>query len=429
MRPLAAGWTLMLMTVFSATTQAELAYPIVDTGQTICYDDRGRVIPAPRNPGAPFYGQDAQHVGHRPSYAVIADGRVVRDQVTGLFWTRSIDWDGNGVIDVNDKFTRPQLDAKAERLNRDAYGGRTDWRVPTVKQLYSLIQFNGVQPDPRARTGAGGRFFIDGSVFGFGWGDVASGDRIIDAQVWSSTNSTGPTMGGDASFFGVNFADGRIKAYPLKDPRRRSTDKAYYAMLVAGNPDYGVNDFQDHGDGTLTDRATGLMWTRRDSAQRMNWRDALAYVQKKNAANHLGHNDWRLPNAKELQSLADYARSPHATHSPAISPLFDLSAKEITARAFTPGGDYGYHWTGTTFSDLGPRGQAHHSSAVYVCFFEALGKVRGRVLDAHGAGAQRTDPKAPSQRFSPGDFHGPQGDYISINNYVLLVRDAVPPAR
>ena len=71
-------------------------------------------------------------------------------------------------------------------------------------------------------------------------------------------------------------------------------------LCVRGNPSYGKNDFHDNGDGTITDRATGLMWSKADSGKGMNWEAALAWVQAKNAKKYLGHNDWRLPNAKEL---------------------------------------------------------------------------------------------------------------------------------
>jgi hypothetical protein len=43
-------------------------------------------------------------------------------------------------------------------------------------------------------------------------------------------------------------------------------------------------------------------------------------------------------------------------------------------------------------------------------------------LDVHGAGAQRSDPKAGDPRiFSRG--RGPQGDVIRIYNYARLVRN------
>ncbi len=415
---------IMLATLCRLASAQTYSYTIVDTGQTTYYNDQNGVITVPPAPSDPFYGQDAQYDGNQPDYDVIAGGAVVEDNVTGLFWTQSIDIDGVAGIDAGDKLTRAALDARVTQLNSTAYGGRTDWRAPTVKELYSVIRFDGIQPRPQAATGAGGAFFLDGSVFDFEWGDVASGDRIIDMQVWSSTDYTSVTMVNDQSFMGVNFADGRIKGYPLQTPRS-GADGEYYAMLVAGNPDYGVNGFVDNGDGTITDRATGLEWTQEDSPLRMNWEDVLADVQQKNEQNHLGHDDWRLPNAKELHSLVDYTRSPDATSSPAIDPLFQLTATEQTAGDFTDAnGDYGFHWTGTTFLELDQTGSVRSSSAVYISFFEVLGNPFGTVLDVHGAGAQRTDPKTVGDR-SPGDFFGPQGDYISINNYALLVR-AVP---
>ena len=46
--------------------QTTTTYPIVDTGQTACYDDSGAEITCPAQ-GAAFYGQDAQHTGNAPS--------------------------------------------------------------------------------------------------------------------------------------------------------------------------------------------------------------------------------------------------------------------------------------------------------------------------------------------------------------------------
>jgi hypothetical protein len=64
---------------------------------------------------------------------------------------------------------------------------------------------------------------------------------------------------------------------------------------------------------------------------------------------------------------------------------------------------------------------------VYVCFGRGLGYVNGVWQDVHGAGCQRSDPKAGD----PGEYpygHGPQGDAIRILNYVRLVRGPAAPA-
>jgi hypothetical protein len=67
--------------------------------------------------------------------------------------------------------------------------------------------------------------------------------------------------------------------------------------------------FTDHGDGTVTDNFTGLMWTKdANLAGIKTWQEALDYVANMNTGSGTyGHTDWRLPNVKELASLVDYA--------------------------------------------------------------------------------------------------------------------------
>jgi hypothetical protein len=121
-----------------------------------------------------------------------------------------------------------------------------------------------------------------------------------------------------------------------------------------------------------------------------------------------------LPNAKELQSIIDYERSPSYTNSAAISEIFQIA--EITNEAGEK--DYPSYWTSTTHYD-GPS----PNKAVYVCFGRALGYMNGQWMDVHGAGAQRSDLKDGDPNNYP-EGHGPQGDAIRIYNYVRLVRDA-----
>ncbi len=58
------------------------------------------------------------------------DGTIT-DMVTGLMWEKAQSyekWD----------------DAKSSAKNATT-GGYTDWRVPTIKKLYSLVDFSGSQ--------------------------------------------------------------------------------------------------------------------------------------------------------------------------------------------------------------------------------------------------------------------------------------------
>ena len=80
--------------------------------------------------------------------------------------------------------------------------------------------------------------------------------------------------------------------------------------------------------------------------------------------------------------------------------------------------NYGFYWTSTTHLD----GRNIYDSAAYVCFGEALGQMNGRVMDVHGAGALRSDPKSGDADDYP-QYRGPQGDIVYVYNFCLLVRD------
>jgi hypothetical protein len=407
----------------ASTPSSPLPFLVVDTGQVKTFDALSEI--AAPTAGRPFYGQDAQLSGNRPRYSRSAGGLTVLDEVTGLTWQKSPDTNGDGKIDSLDKMTLAEARARPAVLNAARYGGYDDWRLPTIKELYSLMNFAGT--DPSGATGndtSGLTPFIDRAYFDFGYGDTARGERIIDMQYASSTVYVSTTMLGSPTMFGVNFADGRIKGYTLDMSYQGPGDAKFPVRLVRGAA-YGENDFADNGDGTISDRASGLMWTKGDSAAGMNWQEALAWAQARNAANHLGHSDWRLPNAKELQGIVDYTRSPDTTASAALSPLFTSTG--ITNEAGKA--DFPFYWTSTTHeSQAGGPGGVTGGAAVYIAFGRAMGYMTApwdptlsAWLDVHGAGAQRSDPKVGN----PADFphgRGPQGDAIRINNFVRLVR-------
>ena len=422
----------------------DVPYPVVGTGQAKCYDDRSE-IPPPQ-PGQPFYGQDAQQKSQRASYALSADGLTVQDKITGLTWQRCPDTNGDGKLDRSDKLTLVQANALPAKLNAAKFGGFDDWRLPSIKELYSLFDASGTDPSgPGDPDTSKLRPFIDTKYFQFAYGDTRSGERVIDSQYASDTKYVGKGARGFDKLFGVNFADGRIKGYDLFMPGGR-VEKTFFLQCVRGNPGYGKNDFRDNGDGTVTDRATGLMWSKDDSGRGMNWWDALAWVQKMNVEKFLGHDDWRLPNVKELQSLVDYTRSPDTTGTAAIDPVFRCT--KITNEDGKA--DFPFYWSATTH--VGIRGGG---AAMYVAFGQAAGWMSPRAqaggppperpggpggfppgpppqqgesagpyhfVDVHGAGAQRSDPKSGDPAMFP-HGRGPQGDVIRINNFVRIARN------
>jgi hypothetical protein len=292
--------------------------------------------------------------------------------------------------------------------------GYDDWRLPTIKELYSLILFSGDDPSGCSTMDdcPGVEAFIDTDFFDFEYGDTNAGERVIDSQFISSTEYVSDSAQGQL-VFGVNFADGRIKGYGTEPRQGQSQGKQFFVLYVRGNPEYGINDFVVNGDGTISDLATGLTWTQNDSGVGMIWEDALAYCQNLGVG---GYDDWRLPNTKEMQSIVDYSRSPDSTNSAAIDPIFNTT-QISNERGET---DYGFYWSSTTHASYHGGG----NTAAYVAFGRSLGYMNNRWVDIHGAGSQRTDPKTGD----PADYptgRGPQGDAIRIYNFARCVRGNV----
>jgi hypothetical protein len=110
--------------------------------------------------------------------------------------------------------------------------------------------------------------------------------------------------------------------------------------------------FTDNGNGTVTDKLTGLIWMRNANAfGAQTWADALS------AANGLADSsgdlsdgskagDWRLPNVRELQSLVDYCRWNPAL--PAGHPFTNVVSS--------------YYWSSTSYA-------SDPSTTVWVVYF------------------------------------------------------------
>ncbi len=374
-----------------------------DTGQSVQYDTEGKVL---AESDSSFYtGQDASVQGNAPRYQDNDDGTVT-DLNTGLMWQKAHD------------FTRRNMKETVAHVGSMTLAGHSDWRLPSIKELYSIANFDGqlIKPEDEGES----KPYIDTSVF-----DYQYDKRLAFAgQFWSSTPYVKGAVqnftrnGGIQGGFGFNFSDGHIKSYEtglyFDGSEIKDSDGMFvpgcFVRAVRGTTTLYDMSYVDNKDDTVTDKSTGLMWTKNDSGQTMNWVDALDYADKAEIA---GHSDWRLPNTKELQSLVDYEKK--------TFPAINTDFFNTTVKTFESINDAYYFWTSTTQGDF-------KWTADYVAFGQAWSKKNSSAteyFDWHGAGAQRSDPK--SGKSSDYELASDMAsDYISINNWVRLVRDAKP---
>jgi hypothetical protein len=317
------------------TTLLEWSCHIPDTGQTKCYDD-SQEITCPQ-PGEPFYGQDAQYITNPQSYTKLDENGnelpdtasewvMVRDNVTGLIWEMKQDRDGvpnyDNPHDADNTYTwydsnpatnggnpgAPGDNTDTEdfinALNAEQYGGLSDWRIPTVKELSFIHNIDNYAP------------CIDTNYF----------TNTVSAHYWSSTYHS--------VFFNVAWVvpfqgddTGSVGNYDMSQSHNVRAVRGYYPSSL---------DFTDNSDGTVTDNITGLIWQKESTSNNYNWGNALAYCEELILNNNgewtsgtpnisgVTYEDWRLPNTNELQSIMDYRRC-----CPSIDPIFTNTASDI----------------------------------------------------------------------------------------------------
>lgn len=111
--------------------------------------------------------------------------------------------------------------------------------------------------------------------------------------------------------------------YDLRSTPMTVSDKEFRKVLRLDENrrplEYVQNDYQDNGDGTVTDRATGLTWQQSGSEKPLNYKDAKKYVEGLNRDRFAGYTDWRLPTVDELASLLE----PEKKGKLYIDPIFD----------------------------------------------------------------------------------------------------------
>jgi len=250
----------LLISVFSTpVTYSANWNPLADTGLDFCFDAEDLQLDPCPGVIDPFYGQDGNYLGKPLSLKNNGDG-TISDLNSELMWSdatsRSQDWN-----------------LALSYCVELSYAGYTDWRLPEIFELQSLVNYSRFDPafDPVILT--------------------ESPDR--SAGLWSATPSAAdPT---ETWFLS-------IKSGGLFQQEKSQTVRYGTAMCVRGEKQ-NPGAYVDNGD-TITDILTFVTWQKSVDVQTRTWEQALSYCS------HLtldGENDWRLPNIRELGSVIDFS--------------------------------------------------------------------------------------------------------------------------
>ncbi len=192
-------------------------------------------------------------------------------------------------------------------LNDADFGGYDDWRLPTIKELDSIVNYNIPNPGPTINTA----FF----------------PSTQPDYYWSFTDYSYDKSSAWALTFEYGYDDHVAKDYK------------FYARAVRGKQSQPA--YVDNHDGTVSDTATGLMWQQDTPVIEMTWDEALSYCESLNLA---GYTDWRLPTKKELRSLLDYSRYGPAIDTSYFPDTFSSFYWSSTTNAYAPYAAWGEHF-------------------------------------------------------------------------------------
>ncbi|MEI7796620.1 MAG: DUF1566 domain-containing protein [Methylococcaceae bacterium] len=278
-----------------------------------------------------------------------ADGTVT-DTKTGLIWQACAVGQtfntSTGSCDGNEK---AYTYADTMKLTSN-FGGQSDWRVPTISELNSIVDLRKVNPS------------INKSLFPNPpavWFWSASVDAYYPSFAWIVNFNYGY---GDSNYKGGNYAVRLV----------RGGQSFYFDTLK-------LVDFTDNKDGTVTSTKTGLTWQR--CAVGQTWSDgycdgtAATYTQAdaaKLTSNVGGQSDWHLPSLRELQTIVDYSQFNPSTNliifpdAPSNTFWTTTTKAEVTDNFWMVAFDYGassYNTKTATYSARLVRGTLSTSGA------------------------------------------------------------------
>ncbi|MBF0568846.1 MAG: DUF1566 domain-containing protein [Nitrospirae bacterium] len=322
---------LLAVLLYFVTAFPAWAWPVSvpKTGQTICTD----------NAACTGTGQDGDtlsgYAWPNPRFTNNGDGTTT-DLLTGLIWVQDI-YKASSTINrcsggsYYDSW-KPVLNYIV-CANTVGYLGHKDWRLPNINELESLLNY-GQANNATWLQNAGFNFYDYGSFWS---STTAASDSLSAWRVYlthwtvGTDKKDGTTLegmlvrNGASSGTSTIWATGQTNTYYTGDDGVKQTGTAW-----------PVPRFTNNYDGTVTDQLTGLMWTTNANINGGgSWQDALNYIKTINSNNLYSHNDWRLPNIRELRSLVDYSQSNPAL--PSGHPFTNVQS-----------GASGYYWSSTS---------------------------------------------------------------------------------
>ena len=342
---------------FSAHAAAPPA-AVPRTGQTSCYGAPDSAVS-----GCAGTGQDGETMTGvawpEPRFEESGDQAIV-DKLTGLVWARDANPAGGP------KTWQESLDF-IKILNGDTYLGRSDWRLPNVNELGSLVN---IQPKLAEWLRAQGFHNLQADYY---WTSTTYASHA--ASAWSVGVSGGIVAGHDKGdgYFAWPVRRGAPGTVDLPQTGQTvCTDRSGAAVACAGTGQDGESRsgaawpsprFVVDAEGTLSDGLTRLVWSREGMAPgpdvcgpraRKTLRGALHFIACLNANGYLGKRDWRLPNRSELATLVNRGQAD--------------SAKWLNLQGFSQVQSSSY-WTSSSYVPATTNGWSVnlHDGAVTTC--------------------------------------------------------------
>ena len=303
----------MVVTLMMAGAAFAGTVNLPQTGQTQCWDTSGNQIPCSGT------GQDGEiQAGVAwpdPRFTDNGDDTMT-DNLTGLMWTKDANLPGA---------TKTWQEA-LDYCNNLTLAGYSDWRLPNVNELESLVNvneadsaawlivqgFTNVQASNYWSSTTFAYYYTDNAwVIGLSYGYMDVVDKSSDyGHGWG--DYVWPVRAGQCGSSAICLPKtGQTKCYDESGAEISCSGTGQDGEIQAGVA-WPSPRFIDYGNGTVTDDLTGLVWTTNADlpAGTKNWQQALDYVAGMNDGTYpnYGYTDWRLPNRKELYSLTDFSQ-------------------------------------------------------------------------------------------------------------------------